>query len=1429
MRILRFSILVLFCITFTTDSLLGGDTPCVATSLDPSTTVFNTFSNAGNSDSGVDTPPYGGYNGADMWFLFTMPSTGLVNLIIEGGSMTNPSIAIYEGPCTNPKLLYNILDNNCNTDLNPSVLLSNLLPGTDYYIRIWAENGSGDGSFDIYLSETVNTSPEFLLHSDASQLGDCILLTPEANGQQGCAWFEFPIDFTEPFTHTMTANFGDKDASGADGICLIYQANGPDYCGGSGGGIGAEGMPNSAIFEFDTWQNPNKLDPIQDHCAFNINGDMDHTNSINGPVILPNIEDGADHTITFIWDGSSNYELYFDGVLVLSGSFDFINNIFGGSNTAWWGYTSSTGAANNMQSICPSFEEYQLGTQEYIEIEICEGETYNGYSETGFYIDYTGGIGSCNHQINTNLIVHPIPDPVYLEASICEGFAYQLGNNFYFETGEYPVYLQSLLGCDSLVILNLLVIEADVEIITDFDTINCITESIELISQITSNIPDSDINFIWQLGNQTNTDSTWIIDQEGNYSLDMTLEYLGTTCTYSTNKDIYLDTISPVVIGLEDVIIDCDTASNINILSAEQSIPLGEVSFSWTYNDAVVGDLPIQNINGEGTYFVEIYNYKNGCTDIDSAKVSLSDNRPKVSITPDTLDCLKDNLSIQIEQDTQLVTYQWLYNDTLFSRDKNPIINQGGIYELIVTNTQDCQTRAIVNIEADTIKPSISLVDTIIPCNAHSILLDQYSIINEYKYEWEGSNLTIDNMLYPTVSDQGFYTLSITNLLNHCVTFDTLFVEKLGNSPIINVDDGILDCKNEIFSPELQYDQVNVTTNWILNGSTISSDQDIEIGIVGVYYIEALSPNGCLSIDSISVTEDKVSPTITFDLPDTIDCNTKTIILTANIEKADNLTWTGPQQLVQDISKQTINQPGTYYIQAKNTANGCTSMDSIEVYSKVVVPIYSIGDDTLDCSYPAKQLPFSINSDFDSLQWSGPNQFKSKMIDPEVDQMGLYLLHIDVPGNCDIDTSLFLAGDFAPPLAIIESEDITCTDTVSNVTLSFDNNVDFWVWTTPSYMIANEANFKVTEAGIHLLTVVGKNGCQAVDTITIAEFLDNPIATIDKSNDIDCNLTDVELTSSSQDTSLIYTWQTPLGYTILNPNFTSMESGVFTLKVENQYGCTQEYILEVFSNIETPEVQLDNGVLDCKDQETFIEATINTGDNIEYQWNGPSGYTATELKALVTTPGYYTFKAINDFGCESIDSVLIIQNIEYSSIKLLTPDTLIIDSDEIDGGFEIEIDTDLDYSLLWIPSNGLSCDDCTNPQILEDYNDTYLVILTNEFGCISELSTFIIEKEKPVDIHIPNIISVDGNSINDGFTFYGNADKIKHIESLMIFDRWGNKIFHEEYLPINSPEKGWKGYFNGQKVQEGVYIYYGSVTLLNGQVKVYKGDVTVIR
>ena len=98
------------------------------------------------------------------------------------------------------------------------------------------------------------------------------------------------------------------------------------------------------------------------------------------------------------------------------------------------------------------------------------------------------------------------------------------------------------------------------------------------------------------------------------------------------------------------------------------------------------------------------------------------------------------------------------------------------------------------------------------------------------------------------------------------------------------------------------------------------------------------------------------------------------------------------------------------------------------------------------------------------------------------------------------------------------------------------------------------------------------------------------------------------------------------------------------------------------------------------------------------------------------------------------------------------------------------------------------------------------------------------------DVYQPNIFSPNQDGINDIFTLLGDPELIQGIEELVIFDRWGNKVYVGFNLGANDPINGWDGRLNRQLVDQGVYVWYAKVKyIINEEILSLSGDVTLIR
>jgi len=152
-----------------------------------------------------------------------------------------------------------------------------------------------------------------------------------------------------------------------------------------------------------------------------------------------------------------------------------------------------------------------------------------------------------------------------------------------------------------------------------------------------------------------------------------------------------------------------------------------------------------------------------------------------------------------------------------------------------------------------------------------------------------------------------------------------------------------------------------------------------------------------------------------------------------------------------------------------------------------------------------------------------------------------------------------------------------------------------------------------------------------------------------------------------------------------------------------------------------------------------------------------------------------------------------------------------------------ELDT-----IVWQSEDGvLFCDICLTQNVQPLNTNDYQVLIIDENGCLRE-DTVRINVEKKRAVYLPNAFSPDGNGTNDRFTIFA-GDSVLKIRSLRIYNRWGEAVFNAfDFLP-NEERFGWDGFFNGAVVNPGVFVYWTEVVFIDGEVILFKGEVTVVK
>ena len=122
----------------------------------------------------------------------------------------------------------------------------------------------------------------------------------------------------------------------------------------------------------------------------------------------------------------------------------------------------------------------------------------------------------------------------------------------------------------------------------------------------------------------------------------------------------------------------------------------------------------------------------------------------------------------------------------------------------------------------------------------------------------------------------------------------------------------------------------------------------------------------------------------------------------------------------------------------------------------------------------------------------------------------------------------------------------------------------------------------------------------------------------------------------------------------------------------------------------------------------------------------------------------------------------------------------------------------------------------------------YELILTDLNGCLH--SDHVQVRVKINKGHVaPNIIYPESPAGNSRFTVFGLFESVRMIQSLDIYDRWGNQVFTARDIVPGQPDLGWNGRQNGQDVSPGVFVWVAEILYVDGTTEIVSGDVTVIR
>lgn len=254
---------------------------------------------------------------------------------------------------------------------------------------------------------------------------------------------------------------------------------------------------------------------------------------------------------------------------------------------------------------------------------------------------------------------------------------------------------------------------------------------------------------------------------------------------------------------------------------------VNNVTYTWSTGE----NSQLINVTPTVTQFYSItITDSNGCVDRDTCLVIVK-LKPDAQPQTNTI-CSGDN--IVLNSGTIADNYNWSTGETTQFINVNPTSSTS--YIVTVINTVNCYDTATISVIVNE-KPQILLSDKQI-CPRESTTLDAGN--DGIEYIWSNG----ENTSTVTVSEQGSYSVSVTNLLQ-CKSSDTCTVS-LKNQPEIFIND-VSTCIDIIVN--LNAGNVGSTYNW----STGENTESINVTSTGVYSVTVTNSENCKNNKSVNV------------------------------------------------------------------------------------------------------------------------------------------------------------------------------------------------------------------------------------------------------------------------------------------------------------------------------------------------------------------------------------------------------------------------------------------------------------------------------------------------------------------------------------------------------------------------------------------------
>ena len=450
------------------------------------------------------------------------------------------------------------------------------------------------------------------------------------------------------------------------------------------------------------------------------------------------------------------------------------------------------------------------------------------------------------------------------------------------------------------------------------------------------------------------------------------------------------------------------------------------------------------------------------------------------------------------------------------------------------------------------------------------------------------------------------------------------------------------------------------------------------------------------------------------------------------------------------------------------------------------------------------------------------------------------------------DTAFQTIDLVAAPIAVITPSDTAACEGLTSVILGGSSQVftptatyswDYDYNIQPGFDqvdIVNPGYTQIYPIGTYtiLLEIVDENGCidSAFQDIIVFENPESIIEFGPACEDFPVDFTSASVEGDAPIVSANWIFDDVVGVNGFNAVYNSPNDITAELYIEDANGCVDRDSIQVIQDV-LPQIAIDplSDTVCLGDISVF---TASGFDSLQYIFNPNLQITYNELSSqlevepLIEGLSTFFFEGIseNDYCPRDTSSNL---SVLVPLIPIVTPqaepDTILQGSSSL---LSVEINGLYD-TLIWDLSvnSGITDDETLLVSPSESTIYEFEIEYSVDFvTCTLDSFVLVGVENSCADgyIFLPNAFSPNGDLLHDNFYLQGSG--LTNVNSFAVYDRWGVLLFESLNTLPNNEMNGWDGRSkNGERCNEGVYIYRYEVQCTNGDRVQGSGNVTLIR